>query len=383
VVLQIALSLVLLATAGVLVESVRNFAALEPGFDREHVLLFAVYPAALGYQGTRELELYQRLRLRLEGIPGITSATTSRRRLASSGRDVCPASVDGAQPVADFGSPVSPQYFETMGVPLMAGREFDPTDRAATAPVVILSQAAALAFFQGKEAIGGTIRIAGEASGRTVVGVAGDVVSFSRAPADRGLPSCNIYIPVAQAGASDLGQQWIEARTSAEPAALLEEVRRAVREVEPNLSLYWPGTVREEVRELYGAQVSLATLSGVFGILTLVFASIGLLGIVSYAVAARTSELGLRLALGARPARILLGILRETLGLLAAGSVMGVIGAVVSVRLTADLVYGVSPLDPASLLGATGMLTFVGLAAAYVPARRASRLDPAVTLRLE
>jgi len=121
----------------------------------------------------------------------------------------------------------------------------------------------------------------------------------------------------------------------------------------------------------------------VFGILTLVFASIGLLGIVSYAVAARTSELGLRLALGARPARILLGILRETLGLLVAGSVLGVIGAVVSVRLTSELVYGISPLDPAGMLAATGILIIVGLAAAYFPARRASRLDPAVTLRRE
>jgi ABC-type antimicrobial peptide transport system permease subunit len=208
-------------------------------------------------------------------------------------------------------------------------------------------------------------------------------MSFSRAPADRGLPSCNIYIPVAQTGATDLGQQWIEARTSKDPGALLAEVRLAVREVDSNLSLYWPGTVREQVRELYGAQLSLAALSGVFGILTLVFASIGLLGVVSYAVASRTSELGLRLALGARPGRILRGILRETLGLLMAGSVVGVIGAVVGVRLTSDLVYGVSPLDPASLLGATGLLIIVGLSAAYFPARRASRLDPAVTLRGE
>jgi predicted permease len=383
VVLQVALSLVLLAMAGVLVESVRNFAALEPGFDREHVLLFAVYPAALGYQGPRELDLYQRLRLRLEAIPGVTSATTSRSRLASSGRDVCTAPVDGAPPVADYGSPVSPRYFETMGVPLMAGREFDPGDRATSPPVVILSGAAARTFFPGGKAIGGTIRIAGETAGRTVVGVAGDVMSFSRAPADRGLPSCNIYIPVAQTGATDLGQQWIEARTSADPGALLAEVRLAVREVDSNLSLYWPGTVREQVRELYGAQLSLAALSGVFGILTLVFASIGLLGVVSYAVASRTSELGLRLALGARPGRILRGILRETLGLLMAGSVVGVIGAVVGVRLTSDLVYGVSPLDPASLLGATGLLILVGLSAAYFPARRASRLDPAVTLRGE
>lgn len=383
VVLQVALSVVLLAMAGVLVESVRNFAALEPGFDREHGLLFAVYPGALGYQGVRELDLYQRLRLRLEAIPGITSAASSRIRLASSRREVCAAPVDGAPPVAAWGSPVSPRYFETMGVPLMAGREFTPADRSATAPVAILSRAAARAFFPEGEAVGGTIRIAGEASGRTVVGVVGDVMSFSRAAADRGFPSCNLYLPVAQARATDLGQQWIEARTSGEPAALLEDVRRAVREVDPNLSLYWPGTVRDQVRELYGDQVSLATLSGVFGILTLVFASIGLLGVVSYSVAARTSELGLRLALGARPGGILLGILRETLGLLVAGSVIGVLGAVVSVRLTSDLVYGVTPLDPPALLGATGILMLVGLAAAYLPARRASHLDPAITLRRE
>lgn len=383
VVLQVALSLVLLAMAGVLVRSVRNFAALEPGFDQEHVLLFAVYPAALGYQGARELDLYQRLRLRLEAIPGVLSATTSRFPLASSRRDVCAAPIDGSPPVAKHGRPVSARYFETMGVPLMAGREFAPADQATTAPVVILSRAAALTFFPGGAAVGGTIRIAGEAAGRTVVGVAGDVMSFGLAPADRGLPSCNIYIPVAQAGAADLGQEWIEARTSGDPAALLTEVRDAVREVDANLSLYWPGTVGEQVREQYGAQLSLATLSGVFGILTLVFAAIGLLGIVSYSVAARTSELGLRLALGARPARILVGILRDTLVLLVAGSAVGAIGAVVSVRLTSDLVYGVSPLDPASLLGATGLLIIVGLAAAFFPGHRASRLDPAVTLRLE
>lgn len=383
VVFQVALSVVLLVTSGVLVRSVRNMAALEPGFDRNHALLFAVYPGTLGYQGAREIQLYQQLRERLAAVPGARSAATSRVRLASSGRELCDVAADAPPFTAEWGSPVSPRFFLTMGVPLESGREFEDADGVGAPPVAIVSVAAMKKFFPEGEAIGKVLNIAGEAQGRTVIGVVGDVGTYSRDPSERGLPSCNVYIPVAQASERAMGQQWIEVRAVGEPGALLPAVRGAVREVDAHLSLFWPGTVKQEVQDLYGAQISLALLSGVFGAMAVTFAAIGLLGIVSYGVASRTGEFGLRIALGAAPNSIIGGIIKETLGLVLLGAVLGVGGTLTATRLTSGLLYGVSPLDLTSIVGAIGMLLLVGLFAAYVPARRASRLDPAITLRSE
>ncbi|MEP6572964.1 MAG: ABC transporter permease [Gemmatimonadota bacterium] len=383
VVVQVALSLVLLATAGVLVRTVRNMAALDPGFDRSHTLLFAVYPATLGYEGDRELQLYQRLRHRIETLPGVTSASSSRWRLVSVGRDQCTSAQQPAPLTADFGTPVGPRFLQTMGVPLLMGREFTDGDLPNTAPVAILSRAASGLFFPAGGAIGRQIGIAGEAERRTVVGIAGDVGTYSKSPLDRGLPSCIVYIPTAQTLANNGGQQWIEVRAAGDPSTLLPAVRGAVKEIDSRLSLFWPATIQDQVRAVYGEQASLATLSTIFGVLALLFAAIGLLGIISYTVASRSSELGLRLALGARPATIAFGIVRETLVLVVTGVVVGIAAAVGAVRMTSGILYGVSPLDPVSLGGAVATLLIVGFAAAYVPARRASRVNPAITLRRE
>lgn len=383
VMLQVALSLVLLVTAGVLVHSVRNLSALEPGFEREQVLQFAVYPGPLGYQGRRELQLYQMIRDRIGVLPGVRSVATSRVRLASDGRQRCPQRTGTTPLRASWGSPVSPRFFATMGVPLVAGREFESGDASGSASVAIVSRAAAQAFFPEGKPVGKFLAIEGEPASRMVVGVVGDVATYSAEPADRGLPSCLIYIPVAQASPAEMGQQWIAVRSTGDPGALLPGTRAAIHDVDPRLSLYWPGTVAEQVRELFGAQRSLATLSGIFGALALAFAAIGLLGIVSYAVASRTSELGLRLALGARPGTIVMDIVRETLGLVLGGTVLGVVAALAAVRLTSGLLYDVSPIDPVSVIGAAVTLLVAGLLAAAAPARRASRLDPAIALRNE
>ncbi|MEO8202195.1 MAG: FtsX-like permease family protein, partial [Gemmatimonadota bacterium] len=360
-----------------------NLASLEPGFDRNHVLLFAVYPATLGYQGDREHQLYQQLRARLEATPGVRAAATSRTRLVSSGREACTPVPDAPTPTMNWGAPVSPRFFATMGVPLERGREFDDGDRTDGVQVAIVSAAAGKVFFPRVDPLGREIHIEGETGGRTVVGVVGDVGTYSSDPSDRGLPSCNVYIPVTQAPSRQMGQQWIEVRADGDPAALLPSVRQAVGEVDSHLSLFWPGTVEQEVRDLYGTQMSLAMLSGVFGALALTFAAIGLLGIVSYGVATRRGELGLRIALGATPFTIIGQILQETMALVLLGAVLGVLGAVGSTRLLSGLLYGVSPLDLVSIVGAILLLLVIGLLAAYLPARRAARLDPAITLRNE
>jgi predicted permease len=382
VALQVALSVVLLVTAGVLVRSVQHLSAIAPGFDRKHTLLFAVYPGTLGYAGEKERSLYRDLRQRLEAIPGVRSAATSRNRLASGGREVCASPGDSASH-AGYGAPVSPRFFETMGIPLVEGREFLASDAPDAQPVAVLSRAAANVYFPGTSALNKTIGIEGEAEPRLVVGVAGDVESYSSDPADRGLPSCNVYIPVDQSASTHMGQQWIEARVTGEPAVLLPEVRRAVHDVDKNLSVYWLSTVARQVSELYNTQTSLAALAGLFGTLALAFAAIGLFGVVSFNVASRTSELGLRLALGASRSLIMSGIVADTLRIVLVGAVAGGLGAVAAVRLTEGLLYDVSPADPVSLLGAIGVLLFISVLAALGPARRASRLDPAVTLRAD
>lgn len=272
-------------------------------------------------------------------------------------------------------------FFETLGIPVLAGRGITPADVASAAPVMVIGESMARAYFPDGGAIGSSLQIAQVDRSFEVVGVVRDI--GVRAPG-QAYAGCQSYIPVVHAPARALGQMIFIVRTTGGPSAVAASGRRAVAEVDRNLSLFWFERLIDAQRGAYAYESSLATLTSGFGALAVVFAAIGLFGILSYAVTSRQSELGLRLALGARPRRLVAGLMVEMVRLVVYGALLGVVASVVLAKLTGSVLFGVEPTDPASIIAAAvAVLLLVGAVAAYLPARRASRVDPVAVMRAD
>jgi predicted permease len=380
---QVALSLLLLVTSGIFIRAVRQEISVDPGYERERVLTFWVYPTTLGYEGARELALYERIRERLGATPGVQSASLHRHALGRSGGGGSQACAPPRQPgeVPGIGGMlVGAGFFETLGIPVLAGRGFTTVDIATAAPVMVIGESMALAYFPDGRALGNSLRVVGLNRSFEIIGVVRDI-GYRALGQDRA--GCQAYIPVAHAPARNLGQMIFIARTVGDPSGVATAVRRAVAEVERNLSLFYFQTLAAEQSGEYADEASLATLTSAFGAVALAFAAIGLFGMLSYAVTSRRAELGLRLALGARPSAVVAGVMREMVRLVFYGVILGVIAAIAIQRLTGSFLFGVEPTDPTAIATAIGVLLLVGGAAAYVPARRASRIDPVNVLRVE
>jgi predicted permease len=384
---QVALSLLLLAITSQLVHGVGNLAGMDPGFDRGHVLLFGTYATALGLSGTREIQLYELMQQRLAALPGVRAASMSRFPAATVLRRVClPAPV--GQPATVNLDGVGTRYFETVGIPLLRGRDFTPADTRNGTPVAILSQEAARVYFPGVDPVGRILDVDVGAvvpgvRALQVIGVAGDVRAYGPAPQDVGAPICTVFIPLAQAPHWLLGQMTFEVRAANEPAPLFAAVRSAVHSVNADLSLFDLRTAADDVRALTAGESVLATLAGAFGTLALLLACVGLYGVVSYAVSRRTGELGVRLALGARPSRLHRTVVRDAMRPVAVGLAVGLAATLVALRLTAHAIFGLSTPEPLAIAVAAATLLAAALTAAHLPARRASRIDPVRALHTE
>jgi predicted permease len=377
VVVQVALSVILVVGAGLAVRSLRNAGAVDVGFEPRNVVIASLSVGRQGYDEARARAFFDRLTARLETVPGVRSAALAsivplgfsgqRTRIELQGY----APRDGEDMEVNF-NVVGPRYFETMRIPMVQGREFDATDRAGAAGAVVVNEALVRRYWPDRIAIGKQIRRRGTTF--TVVGVAGDgkYRSLSEAP----LPY--FYLSLAQNPRDDLS---VHVRTDREPAAVAGAIRGVVRDLDRDLPLTDVRTLEDHLGLALMPMHAAATLLGAFGALALGLAVVGIYSVMAYAVSRQTREIGIRMALGARLGDVLALVLREGLVVVAIGLVGGAAAAVAVTRFATSLFHGVSPTDPTTFAAALALLGVAGLVAALVPALRAARIRPAVALR--
>ncbi len=386
VILQVSLSVVLLVAAGLLARSLHELFRVDPGFERDRVLLVRAYPTIVGYEGTRELQLYSRLQEQLQAIPGVRSASLSRfgflagrwlRRISLPGG----AAADAPDGATAFCYPVSWRFFETMGVPLLQGRDVAPADGPAAPRVAVVSEAFARAYFPHGGVLGRRFRFGDETdTGKEleIVGMVRDVKSLSLR--DEG-SSRAVYIPIAQTPADRLGQITIALRTAGDAAAAAVAIRRQLQAVDRDLPIVSVETQSEFAAESLGTERLMSKLAGAFAILALLLASIGLYGVLAYDVVQRAREIAIRIAIGAKAGDLFRLVLGDGFRLVLPGALVGLAAALAVPRALTSILFGVSPSDPLTLAGAILSLALVALLACYLPARRAMSGDPLLALR--
>jgi predicted permease len=378
VVAQVALSLVVLIGAGLLARTLANLRSINPGFDTHNVLLFGLNPKRAGYSDEKIQTLYGELQSRLAALPGVVSASYASEVLLSEGSWTTGVHLEG-QPekstVVTNMLAVGPSYFETMRLPIVVGRTFSKSDTQSGGAVIVVNQAFVRRFLGNKNPIGFHLGTGGEGKKveREIVGVLADAKYDSL----RTEVEPTAYIPLRA------GDAYFALRTSTRPEALIPTVRRVVGSVDERLPIIDMRTQTQTIDRLLFNERLVAWLSSLFGLLALVLACVGLYGLLSYEVARRTREIGIRTALGARRSDVLQLVLRQGLTLALVGAVLGIATASAITRYLGSLLYGVRPIDPLTFVGIALLLILVALLACYVPSRRATRVDPLVALRYE
>ena len=380
---QVALSFMLLIAAGLLMRSFQKLTHLNPGYDRDHLLLLSIYPEPSDFKGAALTQLDRRLLERLRTVPGVSAATLSSRGLFNWGEvDMTvwlhgDAPPPGQQRSATFDF-VGPQYFSTLAMPILAGREIGPEDEGNTQRVGVINQAVARAFFGDANPIGRHLRADRDHPFEiVVVGVAADgKYNNLREPT----PS-QCYLAYFHSKSAAPHATFEVRVTDAIPVA--SGIRTAVKEIGPALHAPEIHMMSEIVDRSLTTERMLTQLSSFFGLLALLLACIGLYGVMSYNVAGRTNEIGIRMALGAQQRTVFKLIAGQGMTLVLIGIVIGLAAAFALTRLISSLLFGVSPTDAVTFMAVAVVLAAVALFACYVPARRATRVDPLVALRYE
>ena len=383
VVSQVAVCLVLLVGAALFLRSFIAAQTLSPGFDADRLVTASMDMFPSGYTGERYRDFQRRALDAVAALPGVESAAFgSRIPIGFGGNSSTTVSIDGYQPreneevVINY-STVSARYFQTMGIPVRAGREYDDTDTATSPRTIVINETMARRYWPDGDALGKVIRFGPNAS--EVIGIVADAKYNSIN--ERPLPQ--LFVPMARSEVSTLR---LFVRTSGEPGALVADVRSAIRTLDPNLPVYDARTMSEHMQGAVFAQRMAANLLGAMGVLALLLAAIGLYGVMAYAVGQRTQEMGIRLALGASPGSLLSMIVGQGMRLTTAGLVIGLVlalGAFGSIGAVRTLLPGISPLDPITFVAVPVTLAAIALLATWLPARRAGRVDPLVALRVD
>ena len=395
VMLQFALTLVLMTGAGMLLRSIRNLWHVNPGFNARHVISFKVGLSPSFTQtpaGTRAA--YQQLLARIRQVPGVESADLTNIVPLSGADNGGPFWIGRAQPASLQEAPhalyfwTGPDYLSAMGIPLLQGRFFTSADQLASGKVVAIDSVLAETFFHGQNPVGQTLTV-GHWGAARVVGVVGHVRHWGLDDPGTYNPR-QIYIPVYQLPdymVTDFFRNLtIVVRTTLPPAAVMPAVRDVVYSSSPDQPVYGVRTIDEVVSESMASRNLPIILLGTFAALALLLASIGIYGVVSYSVTLRTPEIGIRMALGANRRQIFGLIVNQAMWMAGGGLSIGVIAAIALVRLLpsfSHLLYGVGQSDPLTLLGVSAVLVIAAAIACYVPARRAMRTDPMDCLRTE
>ena len=396
VVLQVALSLVLLVGAGLFVRTLINLQRVDPGFNTQNLLLFEVQPSLIGYKDDKLRQIYQQIGERVETVPGVDAVTFSRMALLS--QSIHSSSIFlrealNATPNAEGGIPpsgdahrliVRENFLETIGIPLLGGRTFGPQDNASSPKVAVVNQAFANKFFPNQNAIGKRFTYDPKKPDEwEIIGLCRDAKYASQR---EDVPP-TMYSSFRQE--RPLNGATFEVRTAGDPAAAVASVRNAVREIDPNLPVQNVKTQVEQADETLRMERLFAKLLTLFALLAQQLAAIGLFGVLAYTVSQRTHEIGIRMALGANRSSVLKMIVRQGMTLAVLGVVLGLVGAYVLTKYLeswiglSKMLFGVKVSDPLTYGAIAVLLTVVAFIACYIPARRATKVDPLVALRYE
>jgi macrolide transport system ATP-binding/permease protein len=387
VVAQVSLSLLLLVGAGLFVRTLTNLENVNAGFDERNLLLFGIDPTQDGYKGQRLADFYRQLAQGIAAQPGVRSVSMSSATLIGGGMSSLSTFIQGNAPkqadkdggVSAYVNEVGPNFFETLGIPIVLGRTIKERDTSTAPKVVVVNQEFARQFLGGSP-VGRRLGFDGKkGSGEyEIVGVVGGA-KYEDLRSD--VPP-TVYIATLQEPA-DLGAMHFEVRTAGDPNQMIPAVRRVAEGLDSNLALFDVRSQVQQIDQTLFQERLFARLTGFFGMLALLLGCIGVYGVMAFAVTRRTREIGIRMALGASRSGILGMVLRETLVLVAIGITLGVFGALEATRLISSLLFGLKPNDPLTIAGAALLLVAAAAFAGYVPARRASRVDPMVALRYE
>jgi predicted permease len=380
---QIALSMALLISAGLFIKSLVNVSRVDLGLNSENVVTFGISPELNGYEAERTRALFERVEDELAAIPGVTGVTASLVPILSGSNWGSSVAVEGFKrgPDTDDGSrynEVGPDYFRTLGIPIMSGREFTRADALGASKVAIVNEAFTRKFGLGRNAVGkriGTGR--DETLDIEIVGVVRDA-KYSEVKQE--IPPL-FFQPWRQD--STVGSMTFYARTSLDPAQLVRTVPAVIKRLDPNLPVENLKTLPQQVRENVFLDRMISTMASAFAALATLLAAVGLYGVLAYTVAQRTREIGVRMALGADGRRVRGMVLRQVAVMAAIGGVIGIAAAIGLGRAAQSLLYGLQGHDPWVIALSSVVLAAVALGAGYIPARRASRVDPMQALRYE
>jgi len=387
VVMQVGLSMVLLTGAGLFARSLLKLQSEDLGFNRNNVLLLGIDPRLAGYKTTELTTLYQQIVERLSSLPQVQSVSIASYSPLSGTRRSSSVVVNGytPQPGENLDTQdllVAPRYAETLGMPLLRGRDIDVRDTPTATQVAVINSAFAEHFFKDQNPIGRTFSFdddSDKGAAVQIVGVVGDIKNDDV----RDKPDPTVYRPILQVQDQSAYPATIHIRTQSDPTPLTPQVRQMLTQIDDKLPVFGVTTLSDQSKEKLNQERLIAQLVSFFGALALILASIGLYGVMAQGVARRTSEIGIRMALGARGGNIAWMILRETFYLVLAGLILGVPAALLGARLISTQLFGLSPTDPLTIAGAALVLSVVAMLAGYLPARRAARVNPLSALRYE
>ena len=379
VVCQVAFTLLMLVAAGLFVRTLSNLEAIQPGFNRDNLLTFQLNARQAGHADPGIVAFYNDLRTRFGAIPGVLAASFSDNAVIGTGTSGTGVRVAGSAFEDTSILTIGPGFFPTMQIPLLLGRELDERDRAGTPLVAVVNEAFARRGFGDRSPLGQhlALEVNCPRCDIEIVGVAADALYGDLKEA----APPTIYLSFAQGAWGPLQSMVYELRTAGNPLTYAGAVRDVVQRADPRMPVADVMSQRARIDQTISQEVAFARLCTAFALLALAIACVGLYGTMSYTVARRTGEIGIRMALGARRGRVLWLVLREVVVLTALGLAIGVPAALAASRLVASFLFGMKPNDPLALTGSVVILVTAAILAAYLPARQASRLDPMIALR--
>jgi predicted permease len=381
---QVALSMMLLVCAGLFIKSLYNVSKVDLGLKLDNVVTFRVSPELNGYTTEQSVAFFERVEDVLAALPGVTAVTAGTVPLLSGNNWGNSVRVQGfdAGPDTDTGSrfnQIAPDYFRGLGVPLLAGREFRRADAKGNAKVAIVNEAFVTKFNLGRDAVGKRIA-QGDSSKELDIEIVGLVQDAKYSEVKAAIPP-QFFIPYRQA--ERIGRITYYVRTTLQPEQFLSTIQPVIAQLDPNLPIEDLRTMPQQIRENVFLERVMSTLSASFAILATLLAAIGLYGVLAYTIAQRTREIGLRMALGADRSNVRGMVLKQVVWMTAIGGVVGLVGAVGLGRAAQSLLFELQGHDPVVLVASALLLTVVALGAGFIPAQRASRIDPMRALRYE